>query len=112
MTIAYAGELTVEPPQFSLRVRQMILRSKEIAFDCYGRIRTNHNPWYFSGVATLQPEGHYREEQIDNEDTLTEIYIFKLRSSIEHCDIAGFWYEKIKGGEPVVWKFSGRLEPS
>jgi len=110
MTIAYAGDLTVEPPHFSLHVRQMIVRTGEIAFDCHGRVRDDLSSWDFSGVAAIQPEGHYREEQIDDE-TVTEVYIFKPKCTFEHCDLEGFWYEKYKGSEPVVWKFSGRLEP-
>lgn len=111
MTIAYSGILNVEPPNFSLHVSQMIIRTCEIAFDCHGRVRDDLSPWTFSGVAGVQPEGHYREDQIDEDETVTEVYIFKPKVHFEHCDVAGFWYEKCKGSEPMVWKFSGRLEP-
>lgn len=108
----YTGPLEVEPNTFSLNVEQMIVRHGEVSLDCRGRIRENHWPYTFKGVAVRQPEGHYKAESIDYVDdveVLTSIYILKIKSGAE-CTLEGFWYERTKGYEPEVWKFSGTLD--
>ena len=49
-------------------------------------------------------------DHIDDDDLQTIIYILKPKCSLEECATEGFWYEKTKGYEPEIWKFSGTLE--
>lgn len=106
----YTGYLNVEPDTFSLRVDRIIVKSQEISFDCYGRVRHDHSNWKFSGTAFLQPEGHYRaDDTIDG--VYTSVYIFKPNCSVERCILEGFWYEKSEGYDPEISKFSGILDP-
>ena len=113
MNIMYTGMLDVEPSAFSLKVEKMVVRHGEMPLDCHGRIRENHWPYSFSGTAMLQPEGHYKfdsADYVDDAKVQTSIYILKPKCSLEDCSIEGFWYEKTKGYEPEIWKFSGTLD--
>ena len=88
----------------------MIVRHDEVAFDFRGFNYEAGIRWKFSGTATIQPEGHYKVDHIDDDDLQTIIYILKPKCSLEECATEGFWYEKTKGYEPEIWKFSGTLE--
>ena len=110
----YTGDLSVEPNEFNLRVDRMIVRHKQISFDCYGRMYSDRSPWHFSGVAFLQPEGHYKAdkvEDVDGTEVQTTVYIFKPKCSVDSCSLEGFWYEKTRGYDPEVYRFSGCLDP-
>ena len=108
MTI-YTGTLEVEPNGFSLEIEQMIIRHEEISFDCSGRFWGTCEPWSFSGIAFLQPEGYFKLDHMDDEQIQTSVYLFKPECSLEECTVEGFWYEKQKTYEPDIWKFSGIL---
>ncbi len=106
--------LEVEPDSFTLHIKQMVVRHDEISLDCYGRNRSDHSDWQFSGIATLESEGHYKLdyiEHIDDVEYQTKIYLFKPKCSHEDCTLEGFWYERQKGHEPTVWRISGILTP-
>ena len=107
----YTGELSVEPNEFNLCIKRMIVKPKKISFDCYGRMYSDRSPWDFSDVAFRQPGGHYKAEQVDDDGGLIAVYLFKPRCSVETCQLEGFWYEKEYGSDAEVWRFSGSLEP-
>ena len=108
----WSGILEVEPNSFTVNVKEMIVRHDTISFDCHGRNHADHSPWQFSGIATLESEGHYKldyTEHIDDVEYQTAIYLFKPKLSHEDCTLEGFWYERQKGHEPTVWRISGNL---
>ncbi|MDE0383581.1 MAG: hypothetical protein OXI22_06845 [Defluviicoccus sp.] len=110
----YTGTLEVEPNSFSLNIKEMVVRHGEISFDCHGKVYSDHSPWQFSGIAILQPEGHYKldyTELMDETSYQTAVYLFKPKVDREECTIEGFWYERQKDHEPTVWRISGTLGP-
>ena len=110
----WSGTLDVEPNEFTLIVKELVVRHGEISFDCHGRNHSDHTPWCLSGIAVLEPEGHYRLDQtehIDDAEYQTAIYLFKPKPTHEDCTLEGFWYERREGHEPAVWRISGSLNP-
>ena len=110
----FTGLLQVEPSQFTLNVQQMVVRRDSIGVDCCGIVLETRQHWNFKATAFRQPEGHFvasKWEQIDGEDYETSIYLLRAKSSVDECAVEGFWYERLVGYDPAVWRISGVLNP-
>ncbi len=110
----YTGPLLVEPNAFTFQVKRMSVRHDAIGLDCSGIVAETRHHWAFDATAFRQPEGHFlanKWAEVDGENYETNIYLIRVKQSRDDCEIEGFWYERVVGYDPVVWRFSGSLNP-